>query len=620
MASITVLALLLPLGALGVDVGLRDNPVVGDQISYLDGPAWKISGSNGVSFLGSVPGDLITDLHNAGQIGDPIFGKNWLNSSIWEGNNWTYSTEMDGVPSGMSRVLVFDGIKMGAVISINGHTLFTANDQFLRYSAALDNIKHELKASGNVLQVTFVSSIDVGGRFMACTGGWDWAPYSNTFQGGKGGPHTLSKGIWKSVYTVDVQDLAITHLNPQVMYNGEYPVQILQDGAHGGFSVTAKVHIWAPQAKSGAFQLSSEWGMSKRAQMSFPAGDSVVELSVNASAEQIRLWWPTGMGEQHMYNLTVGYTGDGTTVSAVRRIGFRYAALVTGNDTDAGYVQRAVHQEGTESHGMFFRVNGAAVWTRGANMIPMEEFEGRMSSQAHTQLVASAVDGGMNMLRVWGGGMFLPDAWYDACDELGVLVYHDMQYAQSGHAPQNNTVQEQELRHQIRRLSAHPSIIVWDGCNECQVKMNTPTGIYASFVMTVVAQEDMSRSIWPSCPALGWTAGVNKLDSLPNGNPLVTPDSGTSIETHGPYQHGSGFPSVNGASKLGPFDPNMPITISAKSTGLTVQNVYASEFGAVVMSSFESMSATLAPEHWGCLLYTSPSPRDRTRSRMPSSA
>eukprot|EP01043_Picozoa_sp_COSAG02_P027101 COSAG02_NODE_1582_length_11838_cov_3.471420_5_plen_105_part_00 len=78
--------------------------------------------------------------------------------------------------------------------------------------------------------------------------------------------------------------------------------------------------------------------------------------------------------------------------------------------------------------------------------------------------------------------MFLPNAWYDACDELGIMVYHDMQYAQGGHSPKNDDVQDAELRHQIRRLSSHASIVLWDGCNECRVLMGTGTGIYATFV------------------------------------------------------------------------------------------------------------------------------------------
>ncbi|CAJ1426374.1 unnamed protein product, partial [Effrenium voratum] len=131
------------------------------------------------------------------------------------------------------------------------------------------------------------------------------------------------------------------------------------------------------------------------------------------------------------------------------------------------------------------------------------------------------------------------------------------------------------------------------------VRMGTPTEIYATFVMTVVAEEDDSRSIWPSCPAFGWTTGVHKLDCLPNGKPLTTPGTSHVIETHGYYQHGTGFPSVNGWAKMWGFNANLPIKVSAEATGLERRNVFGSEFGAVVMSSFESMAPTLHEAHWG---------------------
>merc|ERR1740117_1112959 len=135
----------------------------------------------------------------------------------------------------------------------------------------------------------------------------------------------------------------------------------------------------------------------------------------------------------------------------------------------------------------FFRVNGAAMYSRGGNMIPMDELEGRLDGLAHRYLVRSSAEARMNTLRVWGGGMFLPREFYEACDDYGVLVYHDMQYA--GALPKATATQDQELRHQIRRLSHHPSIALWDGCNECVVNPGQDTEIYATFVMTVVAQE-----------------------------------------------------------------------------------------------------------------------------------
>ena len=96
-----------------------------------------------------------------------------------------------------------------------------------------------------------------------------------------------------------------------------------------------------------------------------------------------------------------------------------------------------------------------------------------------------------------------------------------------GHATSAALFQEVELRHNVRRLSSHPSLVIWDGCNECPVVMGSGTAIYATFVMTVVAQEDTSRAVWPSCPALGWTTGVRRLDSIPTGSALTTPPNGT---------------------------------------------------------------------------------------------
>ena len=147
-----------------------------------------------------------------------------------------------------------------------------------------------------------------------------------------------------------------------------------------------------------------------------------------------------------------------------------------------------------------------------------------------------------------------------------------------------------------------PAVVVWDGCNECRVVMGSPTGVYASFVMTVVAQEDKSRAVWPSCPAIGWTSGVHMLDATPSGGPLTTPPRGHAIETHGPYKHGTGFAAVNDASGVErPVEQgvNIPIHVATEPTGPTLPNVFASEFGAISMSSFESMAPTLAPGHWG---------------------
>lgn len=601
--------------ALAAKVEFRpDHTHAASSIVYLTGPSgiapqWSAasSGASPLTIAASVPGDLLTDLYKAGQIGDPLYENNFLNSSIWNDHVWTYSTAFTlpghaqaAALSGSRVQIVFDGIKMGAVIRLNGITLGNATSQFLRYT--FDIPSQVLNGMVQSLEVAFDPSMDVCGRFMACTGGWDWAPYTNTRLGDA---QTFTKGIWKHVYLVVTQpgSASMTHVVPQIFYRGDYPVAPLVDGQHGGFKVDVRVFLSAVAETSGTLCLAPSWTTRVYSVTgTIPGGESVQVISFNVSASDIKLWWPAGMGQQPLYDLNVSFTSqEGQAVATTRRVGFRYFALVTGNDTDASYVAKAKNAEGTSFHGMFFRINGAAMWSRGANMIPMEELEGRLDGTAHRNVVRAAVEAKMNTLRVWGGGMFLPDEWYEACDELGVVVYHDMQYAQEGHSPVKNPVQDAELRHQVRRLSSHASIVIWDGCNECQVIMGTPTEIYATFVMTVIAEEDKSRAIWPSCPAKGWTTGVHMLDSTPNGNVLTTPASGREIETHGPYQHGAGFPAVNGRESVDEdwLPTNIPIQVQPDSTGVQFENVFASEFGTVVMSSFESMSVTLAKEHWG---------------------
>lgn len=329
---------------------------------------------------------------------------------------------------------------------------------------------------------------------MGCTGGWDWAPcllrgvfthkltkqageiddiyifpgsrYTNTFNANSGAL-TFTSGIWKSVYAVEVDAFAITHMVPTTFYRGPDPVvPLADDGKHHGFRVAVKLFVQRQAAGKATVTVAGGWGATKRSEVKLAAGENVVLVDLIATAAQVRLWWPNGAGQQPLYNVSasIGITDQSdfratTTGTAVRRIGFRTFALVTGGGTPPG-------EQGTLTNGMYFRVNGVAVFSKGANMIPMEELEGRMRADAHQTLIESAADGGMNTVRVWGGGIFLPRAWFDACDEFGIMVYHDMMYpGHKEHAPASTTDQQLEVRHNVRRLAHHPSIVIWDGEN-----------------------------------------------------------------------------------------------------------------------------------------------------------
>ena len=166
-----------------------------------------------------IPGDIISDLHAAGAIANPFFETTWKNSSLWKGNLWTYSTHFASPATAAAPtstlLLVFDGIKMGAEITLNGQKLGVATDQFTRYRYDVTSL---LKVPGenNTLELAFSNAIDTAGRFMTCSGQADWAPYSNTFHRSltlgstSQKMPTFSFGIWKSVYLVAVQRAAIS--------------------------------------------------------------------------------------------------------------------------------------------------------------------------------------------------------------------------------------------------------------------------------------------------------------------------------------------------------------------------------------------------------------------------
>ena len=147
----------------------------------------QVKRSGDLSIAASVPGDLITDLQKAGTIGDPLYESNFLNgSSTWNLPQWNYTKSfalddelLARARAGESMLLVLDGVKMGAKVSMNGKALGEVNDQFLRYVFPLDAadlVSTAQSGAGHEITVAFDTSIDCGGRWMACTGGWDWAP------------------------------------------------------------------------------------------------------------------------------------------------------------------------------------------------------------------------------------------------------------------------------------------------------------------------------------------------------------------------------------------------------------------------------------------------------------
>lgn len=377
--------------------------------------------------------------------------------------------------------------------------------------------------------------------------------------------------------------------------------------------------------------------------ITIPAGTSlIVNLTVpHTETVGVRLWHPNGQGDQHRYQLTAVFTAPGGRIAptnASRLIGFRHVALVTMNDTSPAAA--AMQLNGTTHTGAFtmlFRVNGAAVYARGGAKIPMDLMEGRWTAYAHRRLVQSAAEANFNLIRIWGGSNWAPRAFYDACDEFGILLFHDSQYDRDDE-PLGSPDQWLEIKHQIRRLSHHPSIAAWTGGNE----MYQPLEKALDRILTEIASHDKSRPVWPASPGCGWLSGVDPLSarpcgarnpgqapnvgsvlcataasiagdlpplqSIPNGNsklpagvPMVRPPGPPyPLEFHGPY-------SMPSDAVMPTKWPKREVNDGAEGPGTrpvftgpnAAPGFFISEFGCSVWQSFESMSGTLSPGNWG---------------------
>jgi len=582
-----------------------------------------------------VPGDLISDLLRAGLVDDPYYDRNFLTQrDAWTGpplpsgirngtgddgdfrqrtRTWVYSTNvtLNSTWERSSRngqelrnepplLLVVEGIKMGASIAFNGQSLGVVTDQFLRYiftvpAEALQVARRELQhgtdsgAESDVhsLTVTFGTNdpnLYTNGRFMACSGGWDWAPYTQVFDEERRRAYTL--GIVQPIYLLHPRHVILTDVVPKI-----YPISS-DTGYVRDFRVQVEMHlqIIAPvlgEATSIQLLVSSNFSDANVHVPLDTRGQQVTTVVVNMTASNVDLWWPNGLGAQTLYEVSVSLE-DGEhrampTQTVRKRIGFRTVELVTSNSTS----QSGQHGEGTGDHGMYFRVNGIVIWCRGANMIPMDQLEGRFSDEGHRLLVRSTAMANMNMIRVWGGGIILPTSFYDACDEYGILLYHDLMFVEEHkHGALESEPIKREIVGIVRKLACHPSIVLLSACNEC--RGSKVMDVYGPFVMQTVAEEDDTRAIWPSSPSqYGWSAGVHMATGKPNGRPLVVRNESAryNLETHGPYQRGNSdsSPGVNFGPKWNENETHTPpkfADMNEGEEGVSFPNTFVSEFGA----------------------------------------
>ena len=378
------------------------------DILDLGGDSWSVRATAGpgehncsANVKARVPGDIYTDLHAAGVIGDPLgafgdFRTAWAGRTSWSYSR-TFSVSAAQLAASGSALLVFEGIETNASVLLNGKAVLTADDSWLTYTVAAHKL---LKAGTNTLEVSFASVYDVcefsdpfhsnvtcpGRVFVrqaASSWGWDWA---NRFS---------PQGIWRPGYIAFVPkaSAAITGLSAIVRPAAGEPAaakKFLVD-------VTVNVHASAAMAQSD-LSVSGDWGGAKHSislDTALKQGDNT--LSAVLEAQDVDLWWPTGLGEQKMYSLTARVSGSEMS----RKLGFRTSRL----QTDSG-MSKEGERVGSGNSSMILVVNGVRVLVRGSSLVPLDTFNGRTSAAATRRMLVSVRDANMNALRIWGGGTF----------------------------------------------------------------------------------------------------------------------------------------------------------------------------------------------------------------------
>ncbi|MEP6478341.1 MAG: glycoside hydrolase family 2 protein [Rhodoglobus sp.] len=455
----------------------------------------------------TVPGSVHTDLLAAGLIPDPYLDDNERILAWIGGADWQYSTTFEWTDDGRERTdLVFQGLDTVASIELNGSAVGSTVNMHRTYRFDVSGL---LREGQNELVVTFSSpvkyadrmSLEIGYRphvnfhpynairKMACNFGWDW------------GLDAATAGIWRPVVLHGWSTARLAAVRPLASV----------DGTHG----LVTVHVELERAADVDLTVSATVGDS-RAEASVAAGSSSATLEL--SVADVDLWWPLGYGEQPLYPLAVDLSDDdGVIDQFATRLGFRTVRL-----------DREPDEFGTS---FVFVVNGQPLFIKGANWIPDDAFVHRVTRDRYRARIDQAVGANINLLRVWGGGIFESDDFYELCDERGVLVWQDFLFACAAYSEEEPMRTEvlAEVRDNVIRLLPHPSLVLWNGCNEniwgysdwgWEKRLEGQTwglGYYLELLPELLAQLDPNR---PYTPASPWSPGPQHADGglHPNDN------------------------------------------------------------------------------------------------------
>ena len=452
-----------------------------------------------------VPGSTHTDLLANGLIEDPFYRDNepklqWIGKADWE-----YRTTFDAPAALLRRrrlELVFEGLDTYATVFLNDRPVLEADNMFRTWRV---DARGALRPGSNTLRIHFRSPINEVLPRMKALGyelpavndqgektsphtrkapyqyGWDW------------GPRFVTSGVWRPVRLEAWDEARLDDLHVVQNHLGRDAAQLTaQVGVTASGDADAVLVVEDPTDRR----------VSARQTVRLSAGANRFALKLTVPNPQ--LWWPAGLGPQRLYTLRARLLVGGRPADELStRVGLRTLELR--------------QQPDASGKSFMFVVNGVPVFAKGANWIPADSFPERVTRERYRQLIGSARDANMNMLRVWGGGYYEADDFYELCDELGIMVWQDFMFACSMYPGDEKFLESvrAEAEDNVRRLRNHPSVVLWCGNNEVETawhhwgwKQRLPAKLWDDYkklfhgvLPEVVAALDPSRPYWPSSPS-----------------------------------------------------------------------------------------------------------------------
>jgi len=487
-----------------------------------------------------VPGTVHTDLFNNQLIGNPFFRTNERDQQWIDKVDWEYRTFFDVSPDVSEHdmiELVFYGLDTYAYIFLNGHFLEKTDNMFRTWHV---NAKKHIKEGTNELLVYFRSPVKKGlsnqghyGMRLPATNdqsengglgpnkisvfsrkagyhyGWDW------------GPRFVTSGIWRPVELQAWNRLSLNDVfirqeqvsKEQATLKAQLALQVLEE-------TSLQVKIENPETNT-------LW-----AEEQLTVHEGKTEVSIPFAIKNPSLWWPNGLGKPALYQFQITIVrNDGETISQHIRTGLRQIRLV--------------RQPDQFGESFYFEVNGVPVFAKGANYIPSDVFLPRVDATQYKKLISSAADANMNMIRVWGGGIYEDDLFYDLCDEMGIMVWQDFMFACSMYPETEEFIEnvEQEAIDNVTRLRNHPSVAIWCGNNEIHAMWRPGDeedpldwkaqysekqietinkaykNIFYKILPLIVSEHDPETPYWPSSPQAGFEITRHAaMDTLESGD------------------------------------------------------------------------------------------------------